>query len=270
MGYTDRVYIGTILLERNRWSSREPSFLVSDWARRMADAGFDGIELWENHALKTSPDERRRLKASPCPVVIFNSYAGCADAERAQREQAARMARFFSAAGMKYNFGDDKEKHAEYACNVKRWREALPDAFRLLCECHGRTSVEEPEVAAETFDALGDGGYEAIVHAMDRDEGRLRRWFECLGARITHAHVQLRAAPPAKPAVMRLSQDPEFVKERVALLRELGFRGSWTLEFTEGMHAADIGQLFENAVADISFLRECLRACGARERAAAR
>lgn len=46
-----RVLIGTILLEPNRWKpGKLPSFRVSQWLDRFADAGFAGVELWENHA----------------------------------------------------------------------------------------------------------------------------------------------------------------------------------------------------------------------------
>ncbi|MBN1673409.1 MAG: sugar phosphate isomerase/epimerase [Kiritimatiellae bacterium] len=259
MDYTDRIYIGTVLLERNRWSSREPSFQVSDWARRMAEAGFDGIELWQNHAVKATEQEREKLKGSPCPVTIFNSYAGCEDEQRAEREEAVQLARFFSARGMKYNFGRDKARHAAYRTNVRDWREALPASFRFLCECHGGSSMEEPEIAAATFDALGNGGYEAIVHVMNREEGAVRRWFERLGARITHAHVALSGPGPNERGAICLSQDPEFVRSRMGLLRELGYRGSYTIEFTEGVRGhEDRERLFENAVADMAFLRECL------------
>jgi hypothetical protein len=37
------VYLGTVLLEKNRWTpDKRPSFAVSDWAARIAAAGFDG------------------------------------------------------------------------------------------------------------------------------------------------------------------------------------------------------------------------------------
>ena len=44
------VYIGTILLEANRHRpGKVPTYLVSQWSQRFVQAGFDGVELWENH-----------------------------------------------------------------------------------------------------------------------------------------------------------------------------------------------------------------------------
>ena len=56
------IYIGTILLERNRWTrDKKPTCLVSEWIPRFKEAGFDGMELWENHAALASSTE---LKAA--------------------------------------------------------------------------------------------------------------------------------------------------------------------------------------------------------------
>ena len=41
-----RIYLGTVLLERNRWTpDRIPTFKVSEWAASIRAAGFDGVIL---------------------------------------------------------------------------------------------------------------------------------------------------------------------------------------------------------------------------------
>ena len=62
------IYISSVLLEKNRWGTRVPSLKVSDWSQRMFDAGFDGIELWENHLLLADAAEREAVLAGPMPV----------------------------------------------------------------------------------------------------------------------------------------------------------------------------------------------------------
>ncbi|MHC4916331.1 MAG: hypothetical protein ACYTGB_12650 [Planctomycetota bacterium] len=104
--YANEIYLGTVLLERNRWvkGERRPSLAVSEWVSRIADAGFGGLELWENHAALAGDDERERLRESPVPVKIFNSYDRCGTETAAARRRAADLAAFFGAEGMKYNF----------------------------------------------------------------------------------------------------------------------------------------------------------------------
>ena len=162
--YRDHIYIATVLLEKNRWldGERRPSLLVSDWLSRFQDAGFDGIELWQNHALLASPDEIDALRRSPVPVRILNSYAGCEDQSDDERGRSAEAARLLLADGMKFNFGREPTRHEEYVRNVQAWRRQLPADFRFLCECHGGTTMEDPKRASETFNRLGCDDYEII------------------------------------------------------------------------------------------------------------
>jgi hypothetical protein len=135
----------------------------------------------------------------------------------------------------------------------------LPAEFRFLCECHGGTTMEDPARASEVFARLGDG-YEVIIHGFGGDDGKTRdvfrlHVFRLHGSRITHVHANLSSEGP-------MAEDR--VRARVALLREAGFRGSFTIEFTEGVGADDerVEDLFANAVRDARLLRKCLAAEG--------
>ncbi|MFW5871370.1 MAG: hypothetical protein ACOCVH_02675 [Verrucomicrobiota bacterium] len=251
--YENDIYIGTVLMEKNRWLDgvRQPSFAVSDWVGRMADEGFDGIELWQNHAFLADDEEKEKLLCSPVPVRIFNSYNRCGKETRDERALAAEMVKFFSADGMKFNFGKDPSRHEEYCQTVKEWRDMLPDDFRFLCECHGGTSMEDPGKAVETFERLGADKYEVIIHAFGADGEGIRKRFGFYGDRITHIHANL------SPGGIL---DEAAIRERIDLLRELGFCGSFTIEFTEGVGSEDenIETLFRNAARDASMLRKCL------------
>lgn len=251
----DRFYFGTVLLERNRWAKgeRTPTIAVSSWGRRIAEAGFDGLELWQNHALLASAAEQEALRLSPAPVALFNSYASCENGAQAGRERAAERALFFGAGGMKFNFGADPARHDEYAANARAWRARLPPAFRFLCECHPGTTLEKPAAAAATFARLGRGDYEVILHAFSGDDAEVRGWFEAHGDRITHIHAD----------ISRLERLPaDAVRRRADLLRALGFRGTLTVEFTEGVGAPDENPetLFRRAVRDLGVLRQALGA----------
>lgn len=249
------IYIGTILLELNRWANpKTPSYLVSDWTPRCQEAGFDGMELWEYHATKCPPAELITLGASGFPVSVFNTYCGFDDDSESDREIAARMVTRFGSAGVKFNVGGDISCWDTYLRNVDSWRSSLPESCQILCECHGGTVLETPEEALRFFDALG-GNWGIIVHCFAASLGILRQWFELLGSKIAHAHVALR---DEDGKMIRLDRQPRHVRESLHIMREEGFQGSFTLEFTEGTRAHDenMEDLWQAALADLDFLRD--------------
>jgi sugar phosphate isomerase/epimerase len=250
------IYIGTILLERNRWTrEKKPTYLVSEWIPRFAEAGFDGMELWENHAALASSTELKLLQESGLPITVFNSYAAFDAEGEAAREEAVRLTSFVNARAVKFNLGKEAGEKDLYIENALKWKQQLPPGTRLLCECHAGTIMEDPKVAKEVFAAWEDKAFQAIIHPFTTDLPVLREWFAHLGPRITHAHVQLR---DASGTMQRLERQPEEVGNALRLMKEEGFCGSFTLEFTEGTRAPSesVEQLFASAVADLHFLRE--------------
>ena len=248
------IYLGTILLEVNRWNraDRRPSFRVSDWARRIADDGFDGLELWENHALLVDDDERDRLRTGPCPVTIFNAYDTCETETLDARRRIAEVAKSLGAGGLKYNTGKDPARHEEYVANLKQWRGMFSPAFRFLCECHRGSTMADPALASRTLDELGRAEHGVILHGFGGDEAEVRERFGHCGDRITHLHCNLSAQGP---------MTPDAVRRRLELLRGLGFDGTYTIEFTEGVRdGLTIEELYRHAVRDLRLLRDGLKA----------
>lgn len=246
------IYLGTILLENNRWNKddRRPSFKVSDWTRRIADDGFDGLELWEGHGLLADDDERERLRTGPCPVKIFNAYDVCESETADNRRRIAELALFLGAEGMKYNTGKNPDRHDTYVANLKKWRTMFPPAFRFLCECHRGSTMENPPLASRTLDRLGRADHGIILHGFGGDEAHIRERFAHYGDRITHLHCNLSGTGfTTEDAVCR----------RLQLLRDLGFNGSYTIEFVEGVRdGLSIEQLYQHALKDMRLLRSCL------------
>jgi hypothetical protein len=97
-----------------------------------------------------------------------------------------------------------------------------------------------------------------MIHPFSRGPDVLDAWLDRLGDRITHAHVQYR--PEGKQA-LRLSAEPRRNAEVCQLLREGGWAGSLSLEFTEGMNQPNesIEDSYRAALDDRDFLREHLR-----------
>ena len=245
------VYLGTVLLEANRWAAqRSPGFRVSDWLARADGAGFDGVELWENHAVLADARERAALRAAPLPVSVFNSYVPFDEAGAPARAATATMVRDLGARAVKFNVGNDPARLAGELAEARRWGEQMPDV-RLLCECHSGTSLEDPATAAAALAGFPD--IDIIVHPFSG--AHLPDWLARFGGRVRHAHVQVVDAQWRR---WRLRDQPVLVRERLAMLRDAGFDGSFTIEFTAGVGAVteDRDALFAAACEDLVFLKE--------------
>jgi len=130
-----QIYIGSILLEMNRWTrDKQPTYRVSEWTERFAEAGFDGMELWQWHATRCDDDERAALAASPCPVRIFSSYAAFDDSGADDLRDGARLTAVLAADAVKFNVGADPAYRDLYIENLRQWRMLFDDSVTLLCE----------------------------------------------------------------------------------------------------------------------------------------
>lgn len=248
---THPVYIGTILLEPNRWTGeKKPSFRVSDWLERFSEAGFDGVELWQNHALGADDAERSALAESPSPISVFNSYASLGPEGRDTRAKTTEWVKQLGCRAIKFNVGKDSERLEPELKTVVEWGRGMP-GVQLLCECHGGTSLEDPETAAAALAEYPEIGI--IVHPFG--DPKLPDWLRLFGQRVMHAHSQYADENGQR---VRLSEDPGPVRERMTMLWDAGFDGSISIEFTAGVAAPkeDPQRLFESACDDMAFLRK--------------
>jgi sugar phosphate isomerase/epimerase len=230
------VLLGTVALEPNRWRRGDPIDLAP-LLDGIAAAGFDGIELWERHL---SDD----VLAHPLPITVFNSYVSFDDEDPSKRDEvAARVANAGSTA-VKVNVGNDPTQQIAYAERLAAFVDALPDGVLALCECHAGISIaEDPVLAAAIFDAAGDG-VGAIVHTHESEE-HLRTRFDAYGDRIRHVHINHLDGGVAP----KLHDARERFERSVAVLRSLGFDGTWTVEFVAG-------DSVEQAAEDLALVRE--------------
>lgn len=246
------IYIGTVAMEPNRWTAtQEPTFEVSQWLPRFAEAGFDGVELWENHYAKASPQEQQALREGPCPIRIYNTYMTFTQAEKARTEATVCHIEELGVQGVKWNLGKDPEALAEYETHFRPWLEALPSKLRVLAEVHPGTVIEKPE-AAETFlNRIDDPRIELIVHGLRNLNDNALHWLERFGDRITHLHLQTWKGEG-------LATQPNISLRKLERLRELGFKGSVCMEFVEG--SATQGEspekVWQTMVSDFGFLNQ--------------
>ena len=256
------VYLGSILLEPNRWKKHLPPVCrASEWSVRAREAGFDGWELWGNHFLKSGESERDALADGALAVGIFNSYASFAADGAEDRAGAIFATQAVGARAMKFNVGNDQARLAEYRASINDTVRDLSAGVRLLCECHPGTWFEDPGRVAQARDDWWEGRlpFGVIIHPFLLQPEEIVRWGSLLGASVRHAHVQLRAVDdPAR--FLALGDDPGRVGDCLAAMREIGFAGTYTLEFARATRTErDLpGILFDEAVEDLRFLRSCL------------
>ena len=249
------IYIGTVLLEKNRWAARRtPTFQVSEWLDRFRNDGFSGVELWAHHA--DEPEELALLEASSLSIPIFNSYASFADTGQEERDRAVSLVRRLNSPFIKYNIGADPVLRETYMKNLRTWRAEIPNSVTLLCECHPGTLIEDAVEARRFFDEMGMESHGIIVHPFNRLD-TLAEWFELFGPAITHAHLQMR---DDDDGMVRFDRFPQRARKALSILKSFDFQGSFTLEFTEGTGSPyeNIEDLYENAQRDLACLKDIL------------
>jgi len=235
-------YLGSILIERNRWkggAERVPSIDLAQLAPAIQAAGFDGLELWDRHFLMGTAAQREFLCSGQLPVRIYNSYwlPYAADSEDARAARDAVRALSHTLHGIKFNFGKPGEDLRAQIATLKEWAAELPDGVQLLCECHDGSLVETPEQAAAILDQFDAAQLGFIVHPLSFSYDMLERWFELCGPRVRHLHIQNRDR--ATKRWEGVDFETERVHHAIATLRRHGYSGTATFEFTRGTNTAD-------------------------------
>ncbi|MCD8482531.1 MAG: hypothetical protein LR015_07635 [Verrucomicrobia bacterium] len=250
-------YLGSVLLEKNRWRRNEPPQLtLSQFTHKLLAAGFNELELWEFHYLKAHQEEQRSLCEGPLAFPIFNTYAefrrGAEYADRLEQVRAAVLA--LGSKEIKFNVPKEPELLEDALAIASDWIETFPQGIRLLCECHPGTALEEPDVAARVIPSLPQSRFGTIAHVMASPTAAVRTWFEALGNSLSHIHIQTR--DDTKKFCLAADRK-EWAQEAIGVLQEFGFKGSITCEFTKGCATPEEtpDELLAAAVADRNYLQ---------------
>ncbi len=244
------VYLATICIEQFRWAKPKRSSVDLDACiPRIAEAGFDGIELWEFHADKLGEDELARARdlaaEAGCPVTVLSTYVETVptDENGAHRRRLNDIARVLGVEAYKYNItGEARDEAVRF---VKDWA-AETDAL-FLCECHGGTMMEDPAAAAEVIRELGPERFPSILHTLVAGDEEFEKDLALKGDLLGYVHVH------------SAGSHRERIAERVKRIGEAGLTLTWSIEFSPPVYEkGDNETCFAAAVEDMKFLRECL------------
>lgn len=247
-----RVFLCTIAMEKNRWSTKMPSFAVSSFVERAMKDGFDGLELWENHLLLADPTEQEKLYGAAIPW-IYNTYLRFDQGVTPRMREIANVITRLKPEKVKLNLSASECPVSRQVETLLAFADMIPDEITLLSECHPGTPMENPEDACRILEMLPSGRFGAIVH-LAPDLGDNARRFQQYGHRIDHLHSQLRR-PGAKERT-RLDAQPGVARDYLYALKAWGFSGTAAIEFTQDGNTPE--ETYENCVADMHMIVETL------------
>ena len=249
------IYLSTFLLEKNRWNGKGPSVQLTEWFEPAAEAGFRGLEIWSPHLYFTSRSDwdllRIQSQETDLPVVFLDAGIPFDNSDKCRKQQdsLAEAAGFFAPQGIKFSpealLPDNLSKAADWARDLPR------DVF-MVASFH---ETPKPGVIPSLRRMLGSRfrcAFNPFAQSLKELEASLKE------AERTVINMGVRVNSGTKYFALR--DNPKSCEEVVALVRKLGFNGSWTLECTEGVGVPgeDMDALFDESEEDMNYLTEVL------------
>jgi len=241
------IYLATVLIELNRWGSRIPSVSMGEWIPRIREAGFDGLEVWENHVLDR-PGDIKAVQSGGFPALL-NTYLTFCDDDPARVDAVVNVITALQSPAVKFNIngGCSLDVHRKH---LLAFAARLPDGCRMLCECHAGTPLEDVHTAETFLDSLPPERFGAILHGFGEPGAVLAR-YRALRRHIAHIHIQTRTEDKTSGRFAANAKG----------LRDNGFTGAWSIEFTESSRNPDetVEMSFAHACEDLADLRNALK-----------
>lgn len=251
------IYLSTLLLEKNRWNGKGPSLLVSDWIEETAETGFAGLEIWMNHLFFGSRSEweliRERSSESDLPIAMVSATlpADASDKSQRYRDAVLEACDYFRPDGFKFALSDAKASGLDSLEFVKEWARDVPRDIALLFDAGEGAG---PEVYASAKTSLGGGRFAAVMHPFLYAPAELESVLESAGDFIANLGVQAKKGG----SWIQLDENAKDHSRIIASARNIGFKGTWSLELTKGagLKGEGIESMFDNAERDLNFLIE--------------
>ena len=254
------VYFSSQLLEKNRWNGKGPSFIVSDWMGYIGEAGYAGVDLGMNQLKLSSRSEweliKEKAEDNDLALAYITATVPTDDSVKSQRlrEAIIEACDYFNPDNLRFTFTEPNRegfvkpiKSSDFEM-MNNWAKDLPRETNLVFES-GDSSLK---VITEAQEFLNAKRFKGTVSPFLMSLADLEPSIKLPENFICNLSVQTKLG-----ADWTLLTDSEAeIKKRISLIKKLGYAGTWTLDYTDGMGAKveDIDFVFDNAEVDLNFL----------------
>ncbi len=269
-----KLMLNSIALEPNRWTrDKIPHFALKDLLAPMKDAGFNAVEVWQNHlALLASRAVRELKEAAEDSGIDFPAVGIYPAFHLDPPGRNEEKSRILSIAGKAADIGakvlkmmPGKIPSAELDPELKRKSEAFVSEIleatetydlTLTFETHGGTLADDTGALQSFIKAVGSERLKVCWQPYDfRHTAKAIALFDELSQHITHLHLQGR-----KSGEMELLENADIDYSRVLKhIKATGFDGYVSIEFvrdcvSKSPESFDLFKVLSNAARDREFV----------------
>ncbi len=266
--------LNSIALEPNRWTREKiPHFALKNLLAPINDAGFDAVEVWQNHLALLDSRAVQELKEAAedsgvdFPAVgiypAFHLDPPGRDEERSRILSIAAKAAEIGAKVLKMMPGTipsaelDPELKRKSEVFVSELLEATGTyGLTFTLETHDGTLADDTDALQSFINSLGSERLKVCWQPYDfRHTGKAIALFDELSEHIIHLHLQGR-----KSGEMELLEHADIDYARVLQhIKATGFDGYASIEFvrdcvSESPESFDLSRVLSNAARDREFV----------------
>jgi sugar phosphate isomerase/epimerase len=278
-----RAILGTIALEPNRWTAlKEPRMDLIELLPAIRRAGFDQLEIWQNHIALRSLAAIRALKAKGDETGVGFTYIGVYPVFTAEGLEAREQERILSDILDKAEILGTRRLKIMLACGLRGgqatpeqlqmvvdrfgpwYREALSRGIRMAVELHGGTVFDPVEAGERFMQTHPELDFTICYQPYDfQDTEKALALADRFAGRISHLHLQA-PQPREKGGLYDLLEEGGLDYRRLLphiLRRNPG--ATLTLEFVRDCiqkdGAFDVERVLANARKDADFVERILK-----------
>lgn len=269
------VTLNTIALEPNRWTpGKIPYRPLGDLVEPISQAGFDAVEVWQNHAALLDDHELDALKAKgdaagvSFPVLgMYPSFVLQGSEREAELARFCRMAEIMGVLNARLlkvmpGTGASATMTPEvWVRAVTFVQEALDRTsqagFPVAFEVHGGTVSDAPKPLTRFIGAVGSDRIKVCFQPMDATSTQdTIDQFDVLAPRVVHLHFQGRTN---RDMCLLEEADIDYTLF-LAHVFDSGFDGYLSIEFVrdcvvDSPEELDVELVLANAARDHDFIR---------------
>jgi len=205
-----RAILGTIALEPHRWTAfKEPRMDLIELLPAIRRAGFDQLEVWQNHIALRPLSAVRALRAKGDECGVSFAYIGVypiftaagLEAREQERLQAdlldkaevlgTRRLKIMLACGLKGGEATPEQLRLVADRFGPWYREALSRGIRMAVELHGGTVFDPVEAGERFMRAHPEFDFSICFQPYDfQDTAKAIALADRFAGRISHVHLQ--------------------------------------------------------------------------------